>query len=161
MNTDRMSKRQHKKLEAARRLAEPGSQIVAYGTGTGHARISTGLIGLLVGFAVLFVVVLVAVHVALIPGVVLVVVAIGLVRPKRGLALTPDAILVFHESMWNGTPNRLILSSPVSSLSAAAAASGASRVTVLLGTERVTLKAPEFDRLLRASVPPTAEVPPA
>jgi hypothetical protein len=156
-----MTKRQCKKLDAARGLADPRSQIVAYGSGTGHARISTGLVGLVVGFVVVFVVVLVAVHVALIPGVVLVVVAIGLVRPKRGVARTPDAILVFHESVWNGTPNRLILSAPVASLSAAGAANnGASRVTVLLGTERITLKAADFDRLLGSTVLPTAELPP-
>ena len=151
------SKRQHKKLDAARRVAEPGSEILAYGTGSGHARMSKGLVGLVVGFAVLFVVLLVAVHVVLIPGVVLVVLAIALIRPKRGVALTPDAVLVFHESMWNGKPNRLILSTPADSFSASNTPStGGSRVSVLLGTERVTLKTNEYERLLRGAVAPPA-----
>jgi hypothetical protein len=115
MDSDGMNKGQRKKLAAARRVAESGSEILAYGTGSGHARLSKGLVGLVVGFAVLLLVVLVLVHVVLIPGVVLVVVAIGLIRPKRGVALTPDAVLVFHESIWNGKPNRLILRSPASS----------------------------------------------
>jgi 4-amino-4-deoxy-L-arabinose transferase-like glycosyltransferase len=161
VGTDGMSKRQRKKLDAARRVNESGSEILAYGTGSGHARLSKGLIGLVVGFAVLFLVVLVLVHVVLIPGVVFVVVVIGLIRPKRGVALTPDAVLVFHESVWNGKPNRLILSSPASSFSASnPPISGGSRVSLLLGTERVTLKASEYERLLRAVAPPAVELPP-
>lgn len=158
MGSDGLSKRQHKKLEAVRRVAEPGTEILAYGTGSGHARLSKGLV---VGFVLLFVVVLVLVHVALIPGVIFVVVAVGLIRPKRGLALTPDAVLVFHESMWNGKPNRLLLTSPASSFSASNApnASG-SRVSLVLGAERITLKANEYERLLRAVVPPAVELPP-
>lgn len=149
-----MSKRQHQKLDAARRIAEPGSEILAYGAGSGHARMSKGLVGLVVGFAVLFLVVLVTVHVALFPGVVLIVVAIGLIRPKRGVALTPDAVLVFHESMWNGKPNRLILSTPAASFSASNAPStGDSRVSLLLGTQRVSFRKNEYERLLRAVVP--------
>ena len=161
MGSDGVSKRQHKNFDAARRVSDPGLEILAYATGSGHTRMSRGLIGLVAGFAVLFVVVLVAVHVVLIPGVVLVVVAIGLMRPKRGVALTPDAVLVFHESMWNGKPNRLILSAPAASFSASNAPStGASRVSLLLGSERVTLKTNEYGRLLRAVVPPAVELPP-
>ena len=160
MGSDGMSKRQHKKLDAARRIVDRGSEILAYGTGSGHARISKGLIGLVVGFAVLFVVVLIAVHVVLIPGVVLVVVTTGLIRPKRGVALTRDAVLVFQESMWNGKPNRLILSFPAASFSASNALSPrVSRVSFLLGTERITLKTNEYERLLRAVVPPAVELP--
>ena len=161
MGSDGMSKRQRRKLDAARHVAEPGSEILAYGTGNGHARMSKGLVGLVVGFAVIFVVVLVALHTVVIPGVVLVVVAIGLLRPKRGVAVTPDAVLVFHESVWNGKPNGVILRGPADSLSASGASSaGASRVTLHLGTERITMKANEFERLLRASRPPIVEAPP-
>jgi hypothetical protein len=158
---NRISRRQQKKLDAARRVTESRPEVLAYGTGSGHARLSKSLIGLVVGFAVLFLVVLVLAHVVLIPGVVLVVVAIGLTRPKRGVALTPDAVLVFHESLWNGKPNRLILSSPASSFSASHPNIGGSRVSLLLGTERVTLKANEYKRLLRAVAPPAVEPPPS
>jgi hypothetical protein len=161
MGSDGMSKKQHKRLDAARQLAEPGTEILAYGSGTGHARMSKGLVGLIVGFALLFVVVLVAVHVVLIPGVVLVVVAIGLIRPKRGVAVTPDAILVFHESIWSGKPNRLILSAPAAALSASSGATtGTSRASLLLGTERITVKSNAFELLLRAAEPSTVELPP-
>jgi len=161
MGPDAMSKKQHKKLAAARRIAAPGSEILAYGTGSGHARMSRGLVGLVTGFAVLFLIVLETVHVVLIPGVVLVVVAIGLVRPKRGVALTSDGVLVFHESMWNGRPNRLILDIPATSFSAPNPPSSAdSRVSLLLGTERVTLKKDEYERLLRAVAPSAVELPP-
>jgi hypothetical protein len=161
MSSEGMSKRQHKKLDAARRVAGPDVQILAYAAGTGHARISKGFVGLVVGFVVLFVAVLVVIHVALIPGVVVVVVAIGLLRPKRGVALTTDAVLVFHESMWNGAPNGLIVISPVAALSGAdAARTGGSRVSVPLGTERITLKRDEIERLLRAAAPSSVEPPP-
>jgi hypothetical protein len=159
MGPDGMSKKQHKQLDAARRVAEPGSEILAYGTGTGHARMSRGLIGLVVGFVALFVVVLLAVHVVLIPGVVLVVVAIGLIRPRRGVAVTPDGVLVFHESMWNAKPNRLIFSGPAASFHTPTSSTG-SRVSVLLGPERVTLKTTHYERLLHAVAPPALELPP-
>jgi hypothetical protein len=149
-----MTKKQRKRLDAARGVAGPCIEILAYGTGTGHARMSKGLIGLIVGFGLLFVVVLVAVHVVLIPGVVLVVVAIGLIRPKRGVALTPDAVLVFHENIWNGQPNRLILSSPADVLSASGTAgTRGSRVSLLLGNERITMKRNAYEPLLRAAAP--------
>ena len=161
MGADGINKRQAKKLDAARRVTESGSEILAYGTGSGHARLSKGLIGLVVGFALLFLVLLVLVHVVLLPGVVLVVLAIGLIRPKRGVALTPDAVLVFHESMWNGKPTRLLLSSPASSFSPSNPPnSGSSRVSLLLGAERVTLKTNEYQRLLRAVASPAVELPP-
>jgi hypothetical protein len=160
VSTNGMSKRQYKKLDAARGIAGPGTEILAYGTGSGHARMSKGLIGLIVGFGLLFAVVLVAVHVVLIPGVVLVVVAIGLIRPKRGVALTPDSVLLFHESIWSGRPNRLILSDPAGALSAAGSPStGTSRVSLLLGDERITLKRAEFEPLLRAAALSTHELP--
>lgn len=161
MRTDGMTKRQHKKLDAARGVAEPGTEILAYGTGSGNARMSKGFVGLIVGFVALFVVLLVAVHAVLIPGVVLVVVAIGLIKPKRGVAVTPDTVLVFHESMWNGKPNRLISVAPVDTLSTAKAGrTEASRVSLLVGAERVSLKTNEFDRLLHPAVPPAVEHPP-
>jgi hypothetical protein len=160
MGSDGTIKRQSKKLDAARDVAEPGTEILAYGTGSGHVRISKGLIGLFVGFVLLFVVVLAAVHVALIPGVVLVVVAVGLARPKRGVALTPDAVLLFHESIWSGKPNRLLLSSPVAALSASGGQStGTSRVSLLLGSERISMKRGEFEPLLRAAALSTPELP--
>jgi hypothetical protein len=161
MGTERMSRRQYKKLDAARRVTDGGEDVLAYATGKGHARISKGLICLVVGFAALFVVLLAAVHVVLIPGVVLVVVAIGLIKPKRGVAVTPDAVLVFHESIWNGKPNRLVLSAPAAELSAANLAStGAPRASLVLGAERITLKTEEFERLLRAVERPIVEHPP-
>jgi hypothetical protein len=160
MGSEGMSRRQYKKLEAAGQVAEPGTAILAYGSGTGHARMSKGFVGLVVGFAALFVVLLAAVHVVLIPGAVLVVVAIGLIRPKRGVAVTPDAVLVFHESIWNGRPTRLILSAPATSLSASSGSNDASRASLLLGTERITLKRNVFALLLRAVEPSTVELPP-
>jgi hypothetical protein len=160
MGTYEISKRQQKKLDAARGIAGPGTEIFAYGTGNGHARMSKALIGLIIGFGLLFAVVLVAVHVVLIPGVVLVVVAIGLIRPKRGVALTTDAVLLFHESIWSGRPNRLIVSSPAAALSAEGSPSaGSSRVSLLLGNERITLKRAEFESLLRAAPLSTPELP--
>jgi hypothetical protein len=160
MGSDRVSKRQQKKLDAARGVAGPGTEIFAYGTGNGHARMSKGLIGLIVGFGLIFAVVLVAVHVVLIPGVVLVVVALGLIRPKRGVAVTPEGVLLFHESIWNGRPNRLILSSPTAALSATGSPStGTSRVSLLLGNERITLKQAEFEPLLRAAALSNRELP--
>ena len=140
MGSDGMNKRQRKKLEArARRVTEAGPEILAYGTGTGQARLSKGLIGLLGGFAVLFLVLLVLVHVVLIPEWFSSWWQSASSGQKRGVALTSDAVLVFHESVWNGKPNRLILSSPPSSFSASNPPnSGRSRVTVLLGTEQAS-----------------------
>jgi hypothetical protein len=162
MGSNGMTKKQDKKLAAARGIADPGARILTYGTGSGHARMSKGLIGLVVGFVAAFAVVLVTIHLVLFPGVILIVVAIGLIRPKRGVALTPDSVLVFHESLWGGKPNRLILSAPISSFQTAGALStGSTRVTLDFGTERIAMKSNEYERLLRAVVPPVVEFPPA
>jgi hypothetical protein len=162
MGHDAMSRAVRKKLDAARRLADPGREILAYGSGVGQARMAKGAVGLAAGFAVVFLVVLVALHTVLIPGFLLVLMVIRLIRPKRGLALTNGAVLVFHESMWNGRPSHLIMSAPAPAfVPSDAAGTGGSRVFLHLGPERVTLKGKEYERLLRAVKRPGAELPAA
>jgi hypothetical protein len=161
MDSDGTNRRQRKNLDAARKLAGPRSDVLAYASGSGHARMSKGFIGLVTCFILLFAIVLVVIHAVVIPGAVIIVVAIGLLKPRRGLALTSDAVLVFHESIWSGRPNRLTSQFPISSLMAAKSAGArSSRVNILFGAEGVSLKEKEFERLLRAAVP-AVERPPA
>jgi hypothetical protein len=160
MGPDVMSRAVRNRFDAARRSAGPGKEILAYGSGIGHARMAKGAIGLAATFAVVFIFALVALHTVVIPGVLLVLVVIRLIRPKRGLALTPGAVLVFHESMWNGKPSRLILSAPVPAfVPDDATGTRGSRVFLHLGAERVTLKRKEYERLLGAVKSPGAELP--
>jgi hypothetical protein len=157
-----MNRRQRRNLDAARKLAEPGSEILAYASGSGHARLSKGFIGVATCFILLFAIVLLVIHAVVIPGAVVIVVAIALLKPRRGVVLTGDAVLVFHKSIWSGRPNRLISQFPTSALMAAkSAGTRSSRVNLLFGTERVSLKEREFDRLLQAAVPPAVERPSA
>jgi hypothetical protein len=149
MTTDGMNRRQRRRLDAARQLVGPDTTILAYGGGRGHARMSKGVVGLAAGFLVVFVAVLALLHAVLLPGGVLLIVGIGMIRPRRGVALTPDAVLLLHESEWNGKPNRLILrAAPVAFVPTGSGSAGS--VSFQLGTERVTLKRREYERLLSA-----------
>ena len=149
MDTSGLTGKQRKTFEAARRCVGPNVKVLVVGNGTGHARMTKGLIGLIAAFAALFGLTLALLHVVLIPGALLFVVGIGLVRPRRGVALTPDGVFVLHESLWTGKPNRILLTALPAHFTPVGA-KGDSKVCVQLGSEQVTFKRHEYDRLLRA-----------
>ena len=149
MNASGLTMNQNKTFRAALRCLGPGVDVLAFGNGTGHARMTKGLVGLLAAFAALFGLTLALLHVVLIPGALLLLVGIGLVRPRRGVALTADGVFVLHESLWTGRPNHLLLTASPADFTPVGA-HGDSKVRVQLGSELVTFKHQEYDRMLRA-----------
>ena len=104
MGPHRTSRRQRKNLEAAQGIAGPGAPVLALGGGTGHPRITKGVIGLAVGFVLLFAVVLAFLHFVLIPGVVIVLVAVQMIRPRRGSPLRRRRSSCFTGAYGAGGP---------------------------------------------------------
>ena len=149
MNASGPTRKQHKTFQAALKCVGPEVKVIAFGNGTGHPRMTKGFVGLIAAFAALFSLTLALMHVVLIPGALLLLVGIGLVRPRRGVALTEDGVIVLHESLWTGHPNRILLTASPGHFTPVGA-HGDSKVRVQLGSEQVTFKQHEYERMLRA-----------
>ena len=137
--TQGTSRREQKKARQAQALV--ADQAVAYGSGTGHARLSQSLVGAAIGFVALFVVVLLVLGRFLIPGVVLLVVAASTIRPRRGVAITPQGIFVMHENMVDNMPNQVVAHGPISGITSLVDDDGkAAHVRLAVGGEIVRLR---------------------
>jgi hypothetical protein len=145
-------------LEATKALLGPATNVRAYAFGRAHARMTNGAWGLIAIFGTAFVVVLIALQTILIPGVLLVLVLYGMVRPRRGVAVTDDGVVVMALSGWNGTPRHVIDTQPHAALRAGIRGANGSKVNVQLGSDLITLKRADFESLLAAA--PDAAVPP-
>jgi hypothetical protein len=135
------------KYRAAKDVVGQGTNILVYGSGTGHPRMTKGFIVLAGVVVAVLALVLVLTHHLLLPGGLLILVAYRLLRPRRGVALTPTAVIVFHLSMWNGKPKRVLLTAPPAAF-VPIDGSTTGRVSVQLGSECVTFKRQVFDHLL-------------
>lgn len=133
----------------AQELTRSGD-VIAYGSGWGHIRISKGLIGLAVAFGVAFIAVLVVLGQFLIPGFLLILIAVGLLQPRRGVALTANAVFLLHESMVNAMPTHVLFAAQPSVLMTEEGA-GSRYVRLRFGDERLRIKRKEFEPLRRAA----------
>ena len=107
-----------KKLASARKLVGPSMEVVAYGSGKGHTRGCRRLSSASDAYVVAFIAVQIVLGRFLIPGVLLILVVYYLIRPLRGIAITPFGVLVMHESMANGQPSSVLLVAPRDALGA-------------------------------------------
>ena len=148
------TRRNRKNLAKAKKIGAPFGEVIAYVSGTGKLRFTEGLAMLIGCFVLLCVVVFMATGRILIPGFLVVIVGVGMVRPRRGVALMPNGLLVMHESMADATPKRILVHAPVGALEASiveAADTVQSSVHLDLGTERIRMKRGAYDSLLRAA----------
>jgi hypothetical protein len=146
-----MSERSRKKhVDAAMKVAPPGSIVRGYAVGNMSARFSTGAAVAIGVFGSVFIIGL-ALGVIFYPGALLVLYINYSIRPPRGIASTDDAVLVLRRSFLNGRPSTLLGSVPSSALSGAQAV--ASKVHLTVDRETLILRRSEFDRLASAAVP--------
>jgi hypothetical protein len=144
------SRREQKKARQAQSLV--AGQAVAYGSGTGHVRFSQSLVGTVIGFVALFVVVLLVLGRFLIPGVVLLVIAASAIRPRRGVAITPQGIFVMHENMVDNMPNQVVAHGPISGITSLVDDNErASHVRLAVGREIVRLRRTTYAFLCSAA----------
>jgi hypothetical protein len=152
---EKQTRRKRKNLAKARKLGGPSSEVIAYGSGVRKARFSPGLIILVGGYIAVSVAVLVLTGKFLIPGVLLIIIGASILRPRRGIAVTPGGLLVMHESAVDAAPNRILFGIPLEALTAAAIQDqqGAVQTSVdlELGTERIRMKRSSFETLLLAT----------
>ena len=107
--SDRRDRRRREKLADAARVAGPGVEVTGYGSGIGHSRIAGWPIYLVIGFIIAFVVAHTVPGEIFCLGVVLVLIgAVSSIRPHRSIAVTSIGILIMHESMTDGRPDRVL-----------------------------------------------------
>jgi hypothetical protein len=147
-----LTRSQRKKLGSARKVVGASTEIVGYWSGKGHTRAAKALLYLGIGYAVAFVAVQILLGRFLIPGVLLIVAVYYLVRPLRGIAVTPVGVLVLHESMMNGQPSRVLFVAPPGALGPLDEhLEGKRHVRVQIGSELIRLKRDDYQSLLLAT----------
>jgi hypothetical protein len=153
-----MNARQRRALEATRELLGAGTEVRRIATGRAHARMTNGVWALIGVFGAAFLFVLIVLHAVLIPGVLLVLILYGMVRPGRAVAVTDGAVLVLTLSGWNGKPNGILETLAPGSLRQGIRPANGGKVNVQLGSDLISLKRPDLEALVAAV--PTVEVPP-
>jgi len=83
----------------------------------------------------------------LIPGVLLIVVVWAECRPGRDLVVTDRGLAIFHRSMFNGRPKKVIALLPLAPIYAG---TPSGPVELELGPERITLPRKEYERMANA-----------
>jgi hypothetical protein len=154
-----MTRQQRRGQEAVQKLLGPGDEVMAFAFGRAHARMTNGAWTLIAIFGAAFVIVLVTLKTILIPGVLLIWILYGMVRPRRGVAVTRSGIVVTALSGWNGVPTHVTQTLPPGALRAGIRNATGNKVDVQLGAELITLKRPDFEALV--GVVPDGQVPPA
>ena len=145
------SHREGKKLASARSVAGPSIEVVAYGSGIGHSRATKALLLLGLAYVVVFVALLVLVGRFLLPGILLLLGAYYLVRPLRGLAVTPLGILVMQEGMMNERPASVLYMAPRDALGPFDEhVGGARHVRVQIGPELIRMRRSVYESLVLA-----------
>jgi hypothetical protein len=146
---EKQTRRDRKKLAKAEKIVGPEAPILAYGSGVGHARMSKVFIGIGIGFVVAFFLVLLLLGKLLIPGVLLVLVAASSLRPRRGVAITPAAVLVLHESMLDSLPNRVVTYGQLNEIRSIDVGDDVRRhVKLHVGPEVIRMKRSAYEALL-------------
>jgi len=137
--------RMKRATKAAKQLP-PGTKVRTLVQGSGHFRMTTTSAVLLGVFAVAFVVLL-SRGIIIFPGLLLIAVVWGEIRPRRDLVATDQGLAILHRSPWTGSPKKVIVLLPPAPLYAGTTGG---TVELELGPERITLKRKEFDRLAAA-----------
>jgi hypothetical protein len=153
-----MTRQQRKGQEWVQKLLGPGEEVSSFAFGRAHARMTSGAWSLIAIFGTLFVIVLVALKTILLPGVLLIWILYGMVRPRRGVAVARSGIVVAALSGWNGAPKHLTAVLPPDALRSGIRNATGSKVDVQLGDDLITLKRQDFESLLAAV--PDGRIPP-
>jgi Protein of unknown function (DUF2510) len=151
--TEKQSRKNRKNLAKAQKIIGPSTDVAAYGSGAGKARITQGFIILVLCCLALSLLVYLNSGIVLIPGLLPIIIGASLVRPRRGVAVTPGGLIVMHESNLDASPNRILVGAPLDALDAHvqdADGSVQTSVDLEVGTERIRLKRAAFETLVLA-----------
>ena len=151
--TEKQIRKKRKNLAKAQKIVGPSTDVAAYGSGAGKARVTQGFIILVLCYLALSLLVYLASGIVLIPGLLLLIIGASLLRPRRGVAVTPRGLILMHESMLDASPNRILMGAPLGALDAHVQdANGAIQTSVDLemGAERIRLKRATFETLVLA-----------
>lgn len=128
-----------------------GAPIAAYAGGTGQVRFTGTFVTVAIGIGVASVAAIASSGRLIVPGVIVIVVALSSMRPRRGVAVTPDALLVLHESMVNALPNRVVAFGTLAEIDAVEGnGADAGHVRLHLGAEVIRMKRSAYDLLVVA-----------
>jgi Protein of unknown function (DUF2510) len=145
------SRSKRKKLAQARKIAGPSTEVAAYGSGIGHSRAPRTLLYIAIGYVVAFLAFRILLGRLLFPGILVLVVVYYLIRPLRGVAVTPVGILVMHESMVNGQPTKVLYFAPRDAIGSFDEHLERRRhVKVKIGPELIRIKRNVYESLLVA-----------
>jgi hypothetical protein len=145
------TRNQRKKLASARKVVGASTEVVDYRSGKGHTRATKTLLYLGLGYIVALLAVQIFIGRLLIPGVLLILVVYYLVRPLRGVAVSPFGAVVMHESMMNGQPTKVLFVAPPDALgSSDEHLEGKTHVRVQIGSELIRLKRDDYESLVLA-----------
>jgi len=134
---------------AAQRLLGPDVVIREIGFGRAHARLTTSAIALVSIFVVAFIVAL-ALGVVLIPGGLLLIVVLGLIRPPRAVVVTDHGTALLNRGIGTGRPTKVLALLAHDALPPPSALVSGIRA-VPLGPDRVSFSRKEIERLTTAA----------
>jgi hypothetical protein len=152
--TEKPTRRKRKNLAKAQGIIGPSTNVAAYGSGAGKARITRGFVILVCCYVAISLVVFVLAGIVLIPGLLVIIVGASLLRPRRGIAVTSGGLIVLHESVLDASPNRILMGAPLDALGTIIRDGNGSvqtSVDLEMGAERIRLKRATYETLLLAS----------
>jgi hypothetical protein len=147
----RLTARQRRELAAATALLGEAAGVRAYAVGRTSARWSAGARWLVGGFAALFVFMLVVAHVILFPGGLVIFGLYEMVKPRRGIVVTPAGLSELKLSALNGRPSSVLATTAHAGLFDPRTQPEHGRTTVWIGDEAISLKDPDLARLRAAA----------
>jgi hypothetical protein len=136
---------QAKALAALAGRLGPDERVYGYAFGRGHARWTTPMKVMAVGFAVVFAVA-VALGSFLLPGGILLALFFNQMRPPRGIGVTSQGLVVTSCSIWSSRPKAVLGRYPLSVTLEGKLA----KRTIQLGDDRVTFNSKNIERLENA-----------
>jgi hypothetical protein len=143
-----LERRQSKAVGFLVKVLPPGAAVRAYGAGWANARMTLAAASIIIGFATLYALVAVLAGRLLIPGIPVLILFVGAVKPMRGLAVMDDRIAVVSVSAWNAHPKSVLYEVPLTVMAPPLVHLTRKGVaTVALGPDVVRLRSRDYQRL--------------
>jgi hypothetical protein len=135
-----LTSRQRKEIGAARALLGDTANVRAFATGRAEARWTDGASVMTGIFGAVFLVALFVFHVILFPGALFLFALYGMIRPRRGIAVTANGVTELALGIWNGRPCSVISTTDHAALFGPRATQNKGMTVVTFGGETVSLR---------------------
>lgn len=147
------SRSRRRNLAKAQAVGKPYGPVVAYGTGPAKFRVTEAMALVVGAYLLISVGIAIKTGVVLFPGVIVIALVVAMSRPRRGLAVTSRGLLVLHQSLVNGAPDRIQAMLPLAALPVVADGQQGTiqtSVDVPVRNDRIRLKRATFEALCQA-----------